>query len=495
MFTLPLSSPPRLSLRKAFKVSPALGLAALLSLVAAPVRASSWVLDHYETSVTASGNGNPPTYPSSTTDAGVGAAYGGIGTSLSGTITPVFRCTDNTGDTTLYVKITVGASASQLYGSNDAAASDGMGDPSVPGYRGYPPYVAGYSSNGVHLVQKQAPGSVQIGTLVRLSPITVSANGVSETIGLKAVPDSRGVTIGSSLGQTYSKGANNVPQSNVRASDGSITDDTVVPDPVAGTPVTYSPSYSGSWGNDSNYKWACSLTSYGSSGVFNSSSLFGNKTIPSFSGVYNSPPATAGKSDTVTLTLTDGSDGSTGSNTATVRFHDPTENWALWNTAPSYWEGATTDNVASPGYAAHNSGITATWEYTDTVWAQAASAFTSVGGNMMPNPYWAGLCAAASIAFSKVQPQQIQQTVNFNDAWGDSNSTFNPQPIDNSTDTMELYKMVPELYVQYQPQTWRADTYGASGYTGVAETTFAKFQRWDTAGDFTYVRTDPTGGH
>lgn len=154
------------------------------------------MLDHYETSITVSGNGTPPTYPSSTTDAGVGVAYGGIGTSLSGTITPVFRCTDNTGDPTLYVKITAGASASQRYGSNDAAASDGMGDPSVPGYRGYPPFVAGYSSNGVHLVQKQAPGSVQIGTLVSLSPIMVSANGVSETIGLKAVPDSRGVTIG-----------------------------------------------------------------------------------------------------------------------------------------------------------------------------------------------------------------------------------------------------------------------------------------------------------
>lgn len=114
---------------------------------------------------------------------------------------------------------------------------------------------------------------------------------------------------------------------------------------------------------------------------------------------------------------------------------------------------------------------------------------------MMPNPYWAGLCAAASIAFSKTQPQQIQQTVNFNDAWGDSNSTFNPQPIDNSAATMEQYRMVPELYVQYQPQIWRADAYGANGYTGHAETTIAKYQRVNTAGDFTFVGTNPTGGH
>lgn len=184
-----------------------------------------------------------------------------------------------------------------------------------------------------------------------------SAN-ASGSASATAYPDSRDVAVSSSLEPTYSKGADGTPVPNARAGDGSITDDTVVPDPIAGASVTYQAHRAGTWGSDSSYKWACSLTSYGSSGVFNSSSLFGNKTIPDFSGVYNSPPATAGKSDTVTLTLTDGSDGSTGSNTATVRFHDPTENWALWNTAPSYWEGATTNNIPSPGFAFHNSGIT-----------------------------------------------------------------------------------------------------------------------------------------
>ena len=307
--------------------------------------------------------------------------------------------------------------------------------------------------------------------------------------------DSREVTISSSIGQTYHKGNNNVPELNVRAGDGSITDDTVVPDPSTGTSVTYQAHRAGTWGSDSTYTWACSLTNYGSSGVFNSSSLFGNQTIPDFSGVYNNPPATAGKSDTVTLTLTDGSDGSVGSNTATVKFHNLTENWYLWNTGNLFWQGATADNVASPGYAFHNAGIAATWEYTDTVWAQAGAAFTSVAGNMLPNLYWAGLCAAASIAFSQTKPQQINQTVNFNDAWTDSNSTFNPQPIDNTADTMKLYQMVPELYIQYQPQFWRGDGYGVNGYTGGVSTAFDKYLRVDTAGDFTLVTSDPTGGH
>lgn len=165
------------------------------------------------------------------------------------------------------------------------------------------------------------------------SPVTItrslSAQSVRSSMQMsyQAQTDSRAVAVSSSLGQTYSKGANDIPVPNARASDGSITDDTVVPDPSTGTSATYQAHRAGTWGSDSNYKWTNSLTGYAASGTFNSSSPFGNQTIPDFSGVYTNPPATAGKSNVVTLTLTDGSDGSTGSNTATVRFHDPYEGW------------------------------------------------------------------------------------------------------------------------------------------------------------------------
>ncbi len=203
---------------------------------------------------------------------------------------------------------------------------------------------------------------------------------------------------------------------------------------------------------------------------------------------------TAGNQEQIKITLTDAHDGAVAANTYNVDFHAPTENWILWNTLNPFWQGATADSVVSPGYALHNSGIAATWTYTDTFWAQAGAAFSAVGGNMVPNPYWAGFLAAASIGFSQVQPKQAQQTVNFNDAWTDSNSTRDPTPADSTASTMERYKMVPELYVQYQPQIWRGDAYAASGYTGGVQTAIDKFLRADTAGDFTLITSDPTGG-
>ena len=59
------------------------------------------------------------------------------------------------------------------------------------------------------------------------------------------------------------------------------------------------------------------------SGTFNSTAWFGNKTVPSFSGVYDNPPASDGASDTITLKLTDGQDGATGTGKYTIRFHAP----------------------------------------------------------------------------------------------------------------------------------------------------------------------------
>jgi len=330
-----------------------------------------------------------------------------------------------------------------------------------------------------------------------------------------AALDTRAVTISSSLGQTYHKGPQSdghgvaLPEADTPLWNGGGFATTVVPNEetpyVADNYWTYVIDFhanpAGSWSADSPYHWQVSLGN--TSGMQHP--LDGTFDLP-YDPPYDIDPeyitmgqafgnVAPGMTESISIMLKDATDGATASNWYNITFHAPTENWHLWDKGNPFWQGATTDNVASPGFALHNSGITATWEYTDTFWAQAATAFTSVGGNMVPNAYWAGLCAAASIAFSQTQPKTLQQTVNFNDAWTDSNATFNPKPADSTPATMELYKMVPELYIQYQEQTWRGDAYAASGYTGGVQTAIDKYLRADTAGDFTLAASDPTGGH
>ncbi len=402
------------------------------------------------------------------------------------------------------------------------SVSDGLGDPQNV-------ISSGFSASGKHLITIPIVASNGQYT-VTLPQRTFNASG-SETdsdyngfpnhcyfaaiVDYSVVQDTRAVTISSNLGQTYHKGSQvdahgvALPEADTPTVSGVGLATTVVPyvnSPSADTTpdgncssnIIYTSHPIGSWADASTYSWQAKI------GITDGQTLngpFGPNTLPGDLGLQYVPAdepggnVSAGSQEQITITLKDAQDGASATNTYNVTFHAPTENWVLWDSENPFWQGATADSIPDPGYALHNAGITATWTYTDTVWAQAGAAFSAVGGNMVPNPYWAGFLAAASIGFSQVQPKQVQQTVNFNDAWTDTNSTFDPKPADSSLDTMTHYKMVPELYVQYQPQIWRGDGYAANGYTGGVQTAIDKFLRADTAGDFTLITSDPTGGN
>ena len=412
-------------------------------------------------------------------------------------------------------------------------ASNGLGDAEV--FTIPPKTTVGQgTSAGSHLVQVDSSSGVvkRYCTLSAQNPDSVWMYGLynpyygrgywwswseeSYEYAYKVAQDMRAVTISSSLGQTYHKGSQTdahgvaLPEADTPTTYGVGLATTVVPyvnSPSADTTpdgncssnIIYTAHPVGSWADESTYQWAAKI---GSTNGQTLSGPFGSNMPPGDLGLQYVPAdepggnVSAGKQEQVTITLKDAQDGADATNTYNVTFHDPTENWVLWDSENPFWQGATADSIPDPGYALHNAGITGTWEYTDTVWAEAAEAFTEVGSHAVgENPYWASFLTAASIAFSKVQPQQVQQTVNFNDAWTDSNSTFDPKPADSTQDTMTHYKMVPELYVQYEPQIWRGDGYAASGYTGGVQTAIDKFLQADTAGDFTLITSDPTGGN
>jgi len=222
--------------------------------------------------------------------------------------------------------------------------------------------VAGVSSDGVptvngfHLVRAAVDPSTGIaevyvmGTthwvLSNMVPYATAGRAIiagGSLVRAGAIPDSRDVMITSNLSTPsnptyYTDPITHLKVANVRQPDGSMTDDITAPpltvaglSPPAGTSATYSGVLSGTWGQNSTYQWSCTLTSptaFSSlpiSGTFNSTAFLGNntQTIPSFSGTYYNPPASDGKSDTVTLKITDGVDGSVAANTYTVRFHHP----------------------------------------------------------------------------------------------------------------------------------------------------------------------------
>lgn len=443
----------RLSLRKAIS---GLGLVlAALVLPSIPAHAGSWSGPVYTMQVTDDQGypwtWGPDAYFYSPYDPG--PSYWGEN-GASAVVTATFTWSPdpnnpNDAPTPLYVRETANVDA---MGNTSASADDGLGDAAIiSGGEGGSSIDA--VSHGSHLVNKGKDSPI---TITRTLSATCPMGIINQILYYAAV-DSRAVSVGSSLGQTYHKGANDIPEANVRAGDDSITDDTVVPDPATGTAMTYSPYYSGSWSDDSNYKWACSLTSYSDAGVFNSSSLFGNKTIPPFSGVYDNPPATAGKSDTVTLTLTDGSDGTTGSNTATVKFHDPYENWQR--------DGSKT--VQHPTLLNQNGAINRDGDWTDL--------------GPMDNPSPAPLTQAIgrSWSFSKTQTGTIGGQASLGPA-GIAAFQANESIAVGETSTATLsetttFTAAPWTRIEcYEAPFWEerhgtCDVYGSDGYQGTAD--------------------------
>lgn len=155
-----------------------------------------------------------------------------------------------------------------------------------------------------------------------------------------AYPDSRGVSISSSLEPTFHKDAATGQRTqNQRSSSGFMNADTVAPLPPEPVPgengytlqesksVTYSPIIDNSqWGRNSSYTWTTTNSSLDEpSGTFNA--FWPNINVSSPVAKYSNPPITPGQSDYITLKVTDGNDGAEATANYSMQFHGYYEQW------------------------------------------------------------------------------------------------------------------------------------------------------------------------
>ena len=193
-----------------------------------------------------------------------------------------------------------------------------------------------------------------------------------------------------------------------------------------------------------------------------------------------------GKSSTISVDVKNSSGSKITSTSYTIHWHLPGENFTLFSSNPPIYQESTRSSYDH--VAGHNGSCVGTWSGENVLYPflyQAGPPVTSVGGNFVVKWPFGALIAAVGTALQTWVPQPFTQPVNFNDAWSDSNSTFNPKRLDNTSATMQLYKMSPTAYSQYTAQIYHGDGYGPNGYTGPVSQAISKWTgRNDYAGDF-----------
>jgi len=228
--------------------------------------------------------------------------------------------------------------------------------------------IASCNSSGVYEVYIKANGNESI---VNTLPGSASlAAELKAWAGLQYVwarPDTRTVSVNSSLGLTYhtsSPGGGNGTKVPDLLSGNSINANTVVPEranpndrPIDET-ITYNATPQGGWGNSSAYIWSITL---GVPPLFQSSS--GTFTMPgdppdNYSAFYSDDypglpgAATPGTQENVSIALTDSVDSAQVSGYYNLLFHAPVENWQV-STAPNGVISAPTTligtSISTPG--------------------------------------------------------------------------------------------------------------------------------------------------
>ena len=160
-----------------------------------------------------------------------------------------------------------GGSGSGPVGAS-VTADDGMGDTPVPGSQTYPDHTdLGVDCRGKYVRTGYSGATITLPA--RTMTVTYSGSGNGNGVfGYEVDPDSRGVTIGSSLGQTYHKSGSNKPAPNVRQANGTLTDDTVLYAGSGGYIFNFNANAVGSWSTGSTYNWYSSLSGYSANGVW-----------------------------------------------------------------------------------------------------------------------------------------------------------------------------------------------------------------------------------
>ena len=250
----------------------------------------------------------------------------------------------------------------------------------------------------------------------------------------------------------------------VRNPDGSVvTDSAVFPpltQPGAATSWLASPTLQAQASNFQNPTFAWKVDGSGSSSSGNSA-----HTILSVSFPLSSTDKVLGKQSYVGLGVTD-SDGATGRNSYTVRWHYPKENAVLAASGTPFWQEADRKDIIAYGYKDGSSvGMFGYSTYND-FFPTASTDMIAVGTGLVSNP-WSAFVAAVGLTLSQIQPTQTMIYCNFDQCWNSPFSTGLPNSRDPAL--MNQYQMSPILVAQYQEQTWQYDQYDQHGYTGLGQ--------------------------
>ena len=384
-------------------------------------------------------------------------------------------------------------------------ASDGLGDPPVS-----PLYEVGQISSGTQAIWKDGSSGT-----ITLDPVTLNANtplyqaplrwgyataNASFSVGIDPDP---AVTISSEIEDSYYKSEDGdsgfpIQLKHVRNEDGSMDVDSAAQWedasvystqgwhvgnlPLTATPVNFQGTPSYSWSLQGlSQGWLTAPTA--------------NPTAVSLvEPDWKQFPLTG----TVKVDAID-SDGTDVSNTYTVTWHLPMENWQSTGTSAPFWQIATlegTPGAGPSGTTGPNGSISGQWSFTEDANGKnigLGDMFAAASG--LVDPPWAAFVALTGIVFSKTQSESPVHGVNFNDAWSDSNSTFQgglPSGWPNSPPAiMQLYQMKPKLLLKYQTQSYQGDQYNLHGYAGPISESYDQWLAWDFAGDFTRISSPP----
>jgi len=240
------------------------------------------------------------------------------------------------------------------------------------------------------------------------------------------------LTLSTSLGTTYHKGARLIPGGPAQqAPDGYNADvswNVTTVDPInlenATTQffIDYVANPGNSWSTGSSYSWSgtqSAVTEWTSSG--GQTGTFNPAAIPGLEVAYEQsviPSGSGTGADKITISATDKDTGAQEQGVAHVTLYPPTNNWSNYATGSDI--------------------------------SRASSLVALIGATALD-----------------LQPQLITNySANFNQCWTDPYSTFNPPT--TSTTPLATYEMTPELIVHYTPNFYHGDSYGAQGYSGMA---------------------------
>jgi len=190
------------------------------------------------------------------------------------------------------------------------------------------PSVGGGESYGIHLIQKEgASGSFTVEVPLSASATEVESNPADTVVvnilfGCRVDIDQRGVTIGSSLGQTHycdnSASHNSIPH--IVDSDGTVHAHTRKPG--LDHTITYTANPIGNWAANSDYHWYSAVKGVSVTGTF----TLPNDPIEVLTNVYTSWDNLA-TPEHIHIRLTDSQDDADATGNYYVEFHEKYNHW------------------------------------------------------------------------------------------------------------------------------------------------------------------------